>query len=168
MQEALERVGQLLVILGSARSPRTPKNPFTAQEREALIAGMLREAGVPGERVAFAPVADDPDEARWLAAVREAARSRAKGTSVALIGHIKDDSSYYLRSFPEWPYLPSRVESPLGATEVRRLYFEGDLHDAAKYVPGTVAAFLKEFARTPEFARLQAAAREAASRKERA
>ena len=40
LQEALRQAPQVIVVVGSAWQPRSPKNPFTWQEREA----MLREA----------------------------------------------------------------------------------------------------------------------------
>ena len=49
MLEALEQVQTLIVVIGSARAARNPKNPFTAGEREAVIRAMLAEAGVGAE-----------------------------------------------------------------------------------------------------------------------
>lgn len=158
MLEAYERVHKLIVVIGSARSARTPKNPFSAEERQALIAQMLAEAGIARSRVLFAMVRDYfYNEALWLSEVQRGVAEHTRGSDdVALIGHIKDDSSYYLRSFPFWEYLPTRVESPLSATEVRRLYFRGALPEAEQEVPPSVAAFLERFARTPEYAELRA------------
>lgn len=158
MEEALEKVGTLIVVVGSARAPRTLKNPWTAGEREGLIGAVLRESGVDPARVRFAAVPDHPyDEDRWLAGVRAGVAAHTGGDGdVALIGHLKDDSSYYLRSFPDWPFLPTAVVSPLSATDVRRAYFAGELEAVAGMVPPAVHAWLDAFRQTPDFAELQA------------
>ncbi|WP_104989751.1 NUDIX domain-containing protein [Deinococcus sp. NW-56] len=158
MVEALENVGTLVVVIGSAHAPRTLKNPWTAGERQEVIGAMLREAGVDPARVRFAAVPDHPyDEDRWLAAVRAGvAAHTGEDGDVALIGHLKDDSSYYLRSFPDWPFLPTAVVSPLSATDVRRAYFAGELESVAGMVPPAVHAWLEAFRGTPEFAELEA------------
>ncbi|MPY67580.1 adenylyltransferase/cytidyltransferase family protein [Deinococcus sp. SDU3-2] len=158
MEEALDKVGRLIVVIGSAHAPRTLKNPWTAGEREELIGAMLREAGVDLARVRFAAVPDHPyDEDRWLTAVRTGVAAHTGGEGgVALIGHLKDDSSYYLRSFPDWPFLPTAVISPLSATDVRRAYFAGELEGVAGMVPPAVHTWLEVFRRTPEFAELEA------------
>lgn len=158
MEEALGQVGTLIVVIGSAQAPRTLKNPWTAGEREGLLGAVLRESGVDPMRMRFAAVPDHPyDEDRWLAGVRAgvAAHTGADG-DVALIGHLKDDSSYYLRSFPDWPFLPTAVVSPLSATDVRRAYFAGELESVAGMVPPAVHAWLEAFRQTPDFAELEA------------
>lgn len=158
MLEALEAVQKLIVVIGSARAARSTKNPFTAEERQKLIADMLTEAGVARSRVLFAQVRDYfYNEALWLSEVQRGVTAHTKGSGdVALIGHLKDESSYYLRSFPAWEFLPTRVESDLSATAVRRAYFGGDLAAACEMVPPNVAAFLRAFAGTPEYAALRA------------
>ncbi|MGI8747820.1 MAG: NUDIX domain-containing protein, partial [Deinococcus sp.] len=79
---------------------------------------------------------------------------------VALVGHFKGDSSYYLRSVPAWEFLPAQGVSPLSATLVRGRYFsQGGWEGALELVPPAVGRFLGTFAGTPEYARLQAEAR---------
>ena len=158
MQEALEWVQKLIVVIGSARAARSTKNPFTAEERQTLILEMLAGAGIPARRVLFAQVRDYfYNESLWLSEVQRGVTAHSKGSQdVALIGHIKDDSSYYLRSFPAWEFLPTRIESELSATGVRRAYFGGDLAGALEMVPPSVGDFLTRFAATPEYAALRA------------
>ncbi|MFC4452612.1 bifunctional nicotinamide-nucleotide adenylyltransferase/Nudix hydroxylase [Deinococcus sonorensis] len=158
MQEALQDVQKLIVVLGSARSARSTKNPFTAEERQELISDMLHEAGVARSRVLFAQVRDYYyNESLWLSEVQSGVAAHVRGSSdVALIGHYKDESSYYLRSFPAWEFLPTHVVSPLSATGVRRAYFEDELEATREMLPPSVDRFLSAFRQTPEFAALQA------------
>lgn len=156
MLEALERVDVLVVVLGSTRSARTPKNPFTDDERREMIAAALTDAGVPRARFSFGGVRDFYDMALWAAAVRaDVARLVPAEATVALLGHEKDASSAYLREFPDWPYVPTRVTSDLSATRVRRALFDLEVETLAELVPPTVADFLGAFPNTPAFAELR-------------
>ncbi|WP_034385759.1 bifunctional nicotinamide-nucleotide adenylyltransferase/Nudix hydroxylase [Deinococcus sp. YIM 77859] len=153
MLEALQHVGQLIVVIGSARAARNTKNPFTAAERQAVISEMLRDAGTAQERLRFVQVRDHLyNEGLWLSEVQEGVAQQTRGSrDVALIGHLKDESSYYLRSFPAWTFLPTHVVSPLNATDVRQAFFEDRLSEVAGMVPPAVHAFLAAFRETPEY-----------------
>ncbi|THF86506.1 NUDIX domain-containing protein [Deinococcus sp. KSM4-11] len=158
MLEALRSVQKLIIVIGSARAARTPKNPFTAEERQDIIAAMLQEAGIARPRILFVHVRDYfYNETLWLSEVQRGVQAHTRGSSdVALIGHIKDESSYYLRSFPAWEFIPTHVVSDLSATTVRRAYFEDRLGDVADMVPPAVNAFLNTFHRAAEYADLRA------------
>ncbi len=114
MREALLQVQKLIVVIGSARAARNIKNPFTAEERQAVMLELLREAGIKGSRVLFVHVRDYYyNESLWLSEVQRGVAAHTHGSSdVALIGHLKDESSYYLRSFPAWEFLPTHVDQP--------------------------------------------------------
>jgi len=158
MLEALENVETLILVIGSARAARNPKNPFTAGEREAVIRAMLEEAGAGPERLRFVQVRDFfYNEGLWLSEVQRGVQGHTGGSGdVALVGHLKDESSYYLRSFPAWTFLPTHVVSPLSATDVRGAYFEDRLAEVEGMVPPAVHAFLRGFRQTPEYAELRA------------
>jgi len=155
MQEALQEVQKLIVVIGSARGARSTKNPFTFEERQSMISAMLQEAGVARSRVLFAQVRDYfYNESLWLSEVQRGVDAHTHGSSdVALIGHLKDESSYYLRSFPAWEFLPAHVVSPLSATQVRQAYFGGG--DTAPLVPSAVQGFLSRFRHTPDYTELK-------------
>lgn len=157
MLEALRAVQTLIVVIGSARAARNTKNPFTAEERQQVIEAMLYEAGIKAGRVRFVHVRDFLyNEALWLAAVQGGVRAVTGDRPTVLVGHIKDESSYYLRSFPEWEFLPTHVVSPLSATDVRKAYFADRLEDVRGMVAPAVHAFLSEFRARPEYAELRA------------
>ncbi len=158
IQRALARYDRLVVVLGSALCYPTPKNPFSAEAREAMIRAALREENPEGEaRLYFVAVPDDYyDDPRWFRSVRAAVEALTGPKAwVVLTGYHKDESSYYLHGFGDWPFEPSGVVSPLSATAVRDSYFSGD--EAWKaMVPGAVRRYLEQFAQSPEYARLQA------------
>jgi bifunctional NMN adenylyltransferase/nudix hydrolase len=83
--------------------------------------------------------------------------------SVCLIGHFKDDSTDYLRMFPQWDLIEALNHEQKNATELRTLMYEAAREpDAAKgkwmlvqsAVPEGVHSFLKEFAKSEPFAQL--------------
>jgi bifunctional NMN adenylyltransferase/nudix hydrolase len=50
---------------------------------------------------------------------------------VGLIGASKDNSSYYLKLFPQWESVNVPLDYPINATDIRNAYFEeDDLHPA--------------------------------------
>lgn len=156
MLEALTQVERLILVIGSSRSARNTKNPFSASERQQMMTAMLSEAGISEERAAFVEVRDYfYNESLWLSEVQSGVAAQCGGQDIALIGHLKDDSSYYLHSFPAWEFLPTRVISPLSATAVRRAYFEGDFARVSEMVPPAVNAFLRCFAQSADFTALQ-------------
>lgn len=165
LRAALARAQQVIVVLGSAHQARTPKNPFTWQER----AQMLREALSNDEqkRLLVLPVRDYYDEPRWAQAVQQAVRQAlaahcAAGAHIALVGHFKDDSSAYLRAFPDWPLLALPRQGGMDASQIRHAYWAATPDTIAQAlaplgpeIPPTTLAWLHAFAQRPEFAALQ-------------
>lgn len=120
--EALRRGERVLVILGSAFGARTPKNPFTWQERAAMIRAAL--APEDAQRVRFVPVRDYYNDDRWVAAVRKAVNTLALGPKTAVVGHFKDNSSYYLNRFRGWELISCPNFQSIDATVLRDIYFD--------------------------------------------
>ncbi|MFT3718966.1 NUDIX domain-containing protein [Pseudorhodoferax sp.] len=98
--QALAQARRCLVLLGSAHQPRTPRQPWTWQERAEMLRLALPEAE--RERVELRPLRDLYDEQRWAASVRRAAHELAPDGRVLLAAHFKDASSAWLRDFPAW------------------------------------------------------------------
>ncbi len=158
MLESLAWVQKLIVVIGSAKAARSIKNPFTAEERERMISAALEAAGVNRNRFAFAQVRDYfYNEAMWLAEVQRGVTAITKGsTDIALLGHVKDGSSYYLKSFPNWTFLPTKIVSDLNATGVREALWQENTALAFELVSPTVGEFLTEFTKTSEYGNLRA------------
>lgn len=146
--EALESVKKLIIIVGSAKNARTIKNPFTFDERVKMITEALIAAGVDKNRFIIKGVQDYfYNEQMWLNDIQSTVDKIAKGSQdIALMGHIKDDSSYYLRSFPHWKFVATNVKSDINATDVRVRYFGDDVFRVPlkDMVPAKVFNFLLE------------------------
>jgi len=122
VRQALGEAKELIMVLGSAKSARTIKNPFTYEERVEMITSCL----TPEEqlRVHFIPARDyHYNDNHWLAEVQGRIKAITKGDeSICLVGKYKDASSFYIKFFPQWDFIPAESED-MDATDIRQLLF---------------------------------------------
>ena len=147
---------QLVVIAGSAKQPRTYKNPWTFDERARMIKAATSGLSM---NVYVEPNIDTIyNDQAWAVRVQGiVSKYRVLGgAGVGIIGHKKDDSSFYLDMFPQWKFENVEQIEPLGATDIRDLYFKYDFNSnfIKNVVPETTYDFLMEFRRTEEFAQI--------------
>lgn len=143
-----------LVIIGSSTAARSLRNPFTYEERAELlrIAGLdVSIRGVPDSAYNFH---------EWLINVKQVISSfiPANNPSVVIVGHYKDDTSYYLDYFPEYTFIPVDTTNGVGATEIREKYFsvQGAWRPFGTFpVSESVHLFLERFKLTPEYTSLK-------------
>jgi nicotinamide-nucleotide adenylyltransferase len=69
-KQILSECDELLIIIGSAQFNFIDKDPFSAGERVLMIHEALKEVGVDLSRCYIIPVANDENNARWLAYLR--------------------------------------------------------------------------------------------------
>lgn len=161
LREALTQAHKVIVIVGSAFQARTPKNPFTWQERQRL----LLDSVTPDEaaRLSICPVRDYYDIARWAQAVRAIAAQQAPaGSRIALVGHFKDASSHYLSDFPDWELIRLPRRGAMDSTLLRDAWFgtprEGmaaALAPFASEVPAATLHLMTQVGGTPTWDVLQ-------------
>lgn len=155
---ALDTAPRVVVVLGSSFHAINSKNPFTWQQRAAMIAAALPTAE--RERVYYVAIRDYYDDLRWAGAVRERVENLTSGAEhFALVGHFKDASSYYLNHFPQWVLVSAPKEFEIDATVVRRMLFEAKDIDAslaaiADLAPAAICEYLKAWAKLPQYAPL--------------
>lgn len=160
LNTALSAASKVIVVLGSAVRGRSAKNPFTAEERAAMIWVSLSPADQ--ARVTFVPMRDYYNDDKWAAAVRAAVSAQTESTdTVALVRHQKDESGYYLDSFPEWAPLAVTPAWAVDATGLRAALFEAnDLEVAitamAGQAPAATLQYVKAWARLGHWPRLSA------------
>lgn len=159
LAKALAAAPKVVVVLGSAHQARDAKNPFSWQERAAMIRATLDEATA--ARLAFVGIRDYYDDRRWASAVQAAVGEHAAaGASIALVGHQKDASSYYLSRFPAWTLLAAPPAGEIDATSLRQIYFGSDDPAATRALLSTLVApavieYLKGWAHLPAYARMR-------------
>lgn len=174
---AAEQSEKVIVLVGSADQPRTIKNPFTFEERKKMILDSVPADVLP--KLIIRPVIDHPyNDDKWMEQVQGLVRTTVlnsfPGNSVnctlhgmddirvGLIGCNKDNSSYYLKMFPNFdsvsvdpvPHDPCSNE-PLSATNIRWLYFSSSeevfSYHVTDLLPPEVVSFTKSFRATDEF-----------------
>ena len=69
-RQILGECDELVIAIGSAQFNFIEKDPFTAGERLAMIRDSLAESGVDLSRCYLIPIANDDNNARWLANLR--------------------------------------------------------------------------------------------------
>ena len=126
---ALENANEVIIVLGSSFAARSFRNPFTFEERKAII-----KAAFPQDNVKVVPVSDYPyDDNKWVAAVQSAVMSSVKFTPdparIALIGHKKDETSYYLNLFKQWDSIAVGNIDGINSTQIREALFVGKARD---------------------------------------
>lgn len=151
---ALQHSQQVILALGSAQAERNIKNPFLAQEREQMILSNFSPADQ--ARIQFVHVIDVYNDEKWQKLVHSLVAQRVEADAkVGLIGHFKDESSYYLKLFPQWPMLSlESLKQSISATPLREAYYRGVI-DVQAFPTGTIA-FLQQFQRSAIYAQLQA------------
>jgi len=119
----LQRSKKLIMLVGSANIGRTLRNPFTFQERFAMIATEYQDM-IDAGKLVILPLNDYTymDE-QWIEAVQNIHDQEQIGPNTGLIGCEKDHTSYYLGLFPQWGNIGVEFRSPLNSTDVRKAVF---------------------------------------------
>ncbi|MBP7483785.1 MAG: bifunctional nicotinamide-nucleotide adenylyltransferase/Nudix hydroxylase [Aquabacterium sp.] len=157
LRQALDTAPRVVLVIGSAFQARTPKNPFTWQERADVIRQTLSSEDQ--ARTTFLPIRDYYDEEKWLQAVRSGVeRLAAQRTGICVIGHFKDATSDYLAHFDGWQLISVDRNSPFDATHIRDTYLGSQPEELAanlaalkESVPPATLDFLRAWAKAPVY-----------------
>lgn len=150
---ALQRSAQVVLALGSAQNERNIKNPFSALEREQMILANFSETEQ--QRIKFVHVIDVYNDKKWVQLLKDVVNQVIQPSAkVGLIGHFKDDSSYYLRLFPEWQLVElDSLKDSISATPLREAFYRGEIQ--TEYFPNGTIQFLQQFKNTTYYSQLQ-------------
>lgn len=126
IKEAKKHTDQVIVVVGSCFQPRSIKNPYTFEERKQMI----ESANVHDqEKIKIVPSKDYPyNDNKWVNQIQSLVNGaidwQPGPLNIALIGHNKDNSSYYLSIFPRWDNIDVLNMADVSGTQLRRLIFE--------------------------------------------
>jgi bifunctional NMN adenylyltransferase/nudix hydrolase len=145
---ALAKVEQLVIVLGSHRIASDIRNPWSTEERAKLITRCLPTED--RDKVTFLPIRDWLySDNLWLTAIQQqVGEITANSSSIAIFGHHKDNSSYYLDLFPQWEFIETGNYEQLNSTNIREAYFSQQ--DCEAGVP-MVNEFLTKFLSTDRY-----------------
>jgi bifunctional NMN adenylyltransferase/nudix hydrolase len=178
VHKALEKSENLVNVIGSANTPRGHRNPFSTIERIKMIEASLTKEEL--SRVYFGTVEDASyNDTVWAERVQTVVANTIQKIQkeknfdikkVALIGHKKDETSYYLKMFPQWgDHIEVEDTTGLSSTPLRQSYFSNIGHlwladcdghnvgdnSAQKLVPTGVKTFLEKFMKTEGYKYVQ-------------
>jgi bifunctional NMN adenylyltransferase/nudix hydrolase len=176
---ALQKSKYVLVLVGSAGKPRTVRNPFTFDERRAMIEQSFSwndtfNVDAPA-RLIIKPLYDKTyNDVAWINQVQTVVKEtvldavngfntwRASGHNdarVGLIGMAKDHTSYYLKMFPQFESVDVPMTQVMHATAIREGFLAGtfqkhELH--TNELPENVAKFMfDEFKLSDQYMQLR-------------
>lgn len=181
---ALQKSHKVLVLVGSAGKARTIRNPFTFDERKQMIlqsylpeTSDYTDAEELLESLIVKPLYDKTyNDAAWIKQVQTVVLDTAlhvanNGSSfhasgyndikVGLIGASKDNTSYYLKMFPQYRSVNVEIEADVHATAIREAFLDVDpsvrhfTFYGQDIVPASVKTFLNKFAITDAYKQLQ-------------
>ena len=143
---------KLIIITGSAAQPRTYKNPFTSAERAQMIKAAT--GGLSLQIVIESNIDTMYNDQAWAVRVQAIVRNNTDPLDkIAIIGHKKDESSFYLDMFPQWEYENVDEIAPLSAVNIRDLYFKrnANMEFIRGVVPETTFVYLDAFKDTEAY-----------------
>ena len=169
IEHALTQAENVIVLVGSCNAARSWYNPFTIDERMAVITSWYKEeVNLDTRRLIVQPLNDHIySDTGWLMEVQHlVSELTPKGARIGLIGHSKDHTSYYLGLFPQWGSINVEAYTDrklFNATDVRYEYFRAhqmeptpayEWVDLIEGLPKATFRFLDEFRKTSDYDRL--------------
>lgn len=167
IETALKMSKKVIVLVGSSNQPRTEKNPFTFDERRLMILHSLEDVNEADNfRVEVMPLHDQKyNDQKWATSVQQLVdkamrldivhndlASTPSHPKIGMIGHTKDESSYYLKMFPQWEVVEHGMNDQINATDLRRILFEGQsLKFLEGVVPAAAMAHIGQFVKSAEY-----------------
>lgn len=124
IKAALEQAKEVVIFVGSANRSPSIRNPFPVAFRIEMIRVMLtREQNL---RVKLFELDDYMyNDYAWNADITATvAEWFPHASEIALVGHSKDHSSYYLREFPQWKSIEVPNYKGFNSTAIRERYLD--------------------------------------------
>lgn len=176
IDRALEMAKEVVVVVGSSFQARSTKNPFTFEERKAMIESVYKDKVLLHDptsyddmyttnRVKVVPVMDYPyDDNAWVSAVQNAVNGALSSTwtdfpkKIGLIGHSKDSSSFYLKIFPQWRnHIEVENIDGINATDIRDkiLDYRGTTTYLCQVMPKEAVKYLENLVYADEYGNMR-------------
>jgi nicotinamide-nucleotide adenylyltransferase len=137
IKAALEKVEELVIVIGSSQRSHEIDNPFTAGERTEMIYKALNEAGIDRTRYYTVSVPDCEMHTTWVSVVR---------TLSPKFDVVFSNEPLTRRLFKEEGYKIMGIQlyerNLYSATEIRKRMLAGKNWE--KLVPKSVATYIKE------------------------
>jgi len=154
LKYAHQNYDQVIVLIGSGNKRRSPKNPFDTD----VICKWIFDSF---PKTVIKEIKDyGYDETKWISQVETVVSEVAK-YPITIVGHSRDDSSYYLKEFPNWSFEEVGVfADDINGTGIRSRYFNPnssmtEIFQLESLVPYQVYYYLKENLNTDWYKKIQ-------------
>lgn len=171
IEKALEKAEEVIILVGSADQPRSYRNPFTFEEREQVIIDHFKYTPASYARIHIFGIEDTIyNDGLWITNIQDTVNyctehlckfnKKTTPLRVALIGHEKDHSSFYLKLFPQWGNISVPNIDNISSTELRKAYFSNEhipdlLFGEGSQLPESSIKFLTKFKTTHDYANIR-------------
>lgn len=147
VDEALELADRVLILIGSCYEPRSLRNPWTYDEREAMIRSCYNDAD--NARIICEPLMDVRyNDTLWLSNVQRAVYDfqGSPDARVTLVGQKKQGIGYYTSLFPQWDNNPIQHDAQMSGAVIRsHLFSNSDISGITNQLDPAVADWLTSF-----------------------
>lgn len=152
LRHCIDNYDLTVVLVGSAFKAPDIDDPFTFQNRAAILDVWFGEQGNPQH--AILPLKDQPyNDSKWMQSVQELVAQavqdkfgiRHNEVDISIVGADRDASTWYLKAFPQWKLdlIPPHPDyMGLSATQMRKRLFEGLDHRDWPEIPLITKSFL--------------------------
>ncbi len=151
-KKALENSDELIILIGSFNNvQRTIKNPFLSIEREQMV--LNATSSLPVMNICHLKDFQNDNDG-WVKQVKTLVNDSCKSQDeIILVGHNRDDSSFYLDLFPDWKFFEvGKLAGDISASEIRNIYFsDQNIENIKKYVSASVFNYLVYFKKTKKY-----------------
>jgi len=150
LRTALSMSSEVIVLIGSVNQARSVRNPWTYSERVSFIRANFTSDE--NQKIWINPLMDYLyNENLWIKSLEQTVfkllnKKSKRELKIGIIGHQKDDSSYYLSLFPQWGREEIANHQNISSTDIRNLYFDGGKLDDRTSIE--VSKLLEEFKKT--------------------
>jgi nicotinamide-nucleotide adenylyltransferase len=137
VQDILEKLDELVIVVGSSQYSHRIDNPFTAGERVTMIRKALEEEGISSSRCWIIPVPDVHVHMIWVSQVLGyTPKFTVVYTNDPLTRRLFIEASYEVKP------VPFHKRKLYSATEIRKRMLNGKNWE--KLLPSSVVQFIKE------------------------
>jgi len=165
IDHALAIAEHVIVLIGSAHAARTPRHPFSAEEREAMVRAVYPD--IPPHRLTVRKLGDRLyNELQWVTSVQEEVGrvvmdhvlAQQAPPLIALVESTRGAAAGRL-AFPEWDRVQVGYQPVAAVETLRACLFAGStdlstLRQLQLSVPEPVFALLRAFMQGPHYAAL--------------
>lgn len=156
VRHACNTSDKLLILVGSSHAARDMRNPWSYGQRVAMLKRAIKDAGVSLDKVHFEPLHDHlyQDNA-WTQQVQRYARHYAgeEKVQIKLHGHDKDETTWYIKAFPQWGEPVTEAEfNQYNATDIRDQFFDPSTDPLEiEGISNSVKLYLDDYKRSHEY-----------------